>query len=131
MSWRDTLAASLGHPLPDSEEPKTLGQTPMDKLDNMDTNIGRSSFVHTVHSVHRVQGAEIRAEPFARTGLYEGDSILANVKTPAGHNPPPTSAQEFWACWCCGGRQYFLNTAGQPVCARCHPPVDPIRFPIH
>jgi hypothetical protein len=26
-------------------------------------------------------------------------------------------------CWCCGGEDFRIGIAGQPVCRRCHPPV--------
>lgn len=66
------------------------------------------------------------------TGLQDKPKAMdANVEAPARPNHSSTPEQESWACWCCGGQQYFLNTAGQPICVRCHPPVDPIRFTIH
>ncbi len=81
--------------------------------------------------VARSHKAEVLAELSAQTGLNGGASISAKVEAPASPSPSTTKGQESWSCWCCGGRHYFLNTAGQPVCARCHPPLDPIRFPIH
>ena len=85
----------------------------------------------TAVEVARNHKAEVLAELSAQTGLNGGASIPAKVEAPASVNPSTTKEQESWTCWCCGDRRYFLNTAGQPICARCHPPVDPIKFPIH
>ena len=81
--------------------------------------------------VARSRKAEFLSELSAQIGLHRGAPILANVEAPASPSSSAASEQESWSCWCCGGRRYFLNTAGQPICARCHPPVDPIRFPVH
>jgi hypothetical protein len=43
----------------------------------------------------------------------------------------PTLAEPHWSCYCCKGQSYFINLGQQVVCARCHPPVDPICFPVH
>lgn len=40
--------------------------------------------------------------------------------------PCPVAAHvgvEPWRCWWCGSDDSYTNTASQPVCARCHPPV--------
>lgn len=76
------------------------------------------------------------------TGLQDSRATLAGPPQdwpPPGHPPnggpvpplSPTRAEPHWNCYCCKGQSYFVNLGGQRICSRCHPPMDPIRFPVH
>ncbi len=91
MSWRDTLAASLGTPRLDADEPKTLSQTPMDKLDNMDTIKAGSNSVHIVHSVHSVPGFTFCG------GSSEGIHALGPAECQEVHSWPTPTQRVFVA----------------------------------
>ena len=72
-----------------------------------------------------------RALELARA--HKGE-VMAELKAEAETvaAPIPSQAKELgqWVCWWCGHPHYFVNLGGQPVCARCHPPADPVRFTI-
>ena len=129
MDWQATLARSLGKPLDARTHPRRSN----DNIDKM-TEMGRpSELCHYVISVTKNIGAA-SAEPSPPIPVGAPVSLLSQAEVGQAEAPPTahrTAGRLSWQCYNCGGQRYFLNSAGQPICSRCHPPVDPIRFPIN
>lgn len=54
-----------------------------------------------------------------RAAIRERKPALLQILSPAPEPPPARK------CPCCGGRRWWLSTAGATICGRCHPPASP------
>lgn len=137
MSWRKTLAESLGYPQPETDRPKSWGQPPPDKLDNMDTIKAEGNSVHIVHSVHSPPGstpcdgssekgilapgpAECQAETVTAAKDVFGPGAQAEwVPAPASTTRCREEARDNIVCCC--GCQHFQPGVGdsQHALGRC------------
>lgn len=76
----------------------------------------------------RIAGIARLATPAPENSISE---LVAPVPIPPLGPAEAAGSQEPCTCWWCGHPHYFINLGGQAVCARCHPPLDPVRFRVH